>query len=115
MGNFELASEPDGFPRLSRSQNGTNIRLRASPQISSASNQSSDLTSGIPGLAEENHLCHPGYLTIRRALMTKRERIFEGAYDSYPGEVKWVGSITFELAGQFGCILAEIGTLRETS
>jgi hypothetical protein len=52
-------------------------------------------------------------LTIYRALMTKRERILEGAYDSYPGEVKQVGSITFELAEQFGRILAEIGNLGE--
>jgi hypothetical protein len=51
--------------------------------------------------------------TIYRALMNKRERILEGAYDSYPGEVGQVGSITFELAEQFGRILAEIGPLGE--
>ena len=51
--------------------------------------------------------------TIYRALMNKRERILEGAYDSFPGEVKQVGSITFELAEQFDHILAEIGCLGE--
>ncbi len=49
--------------------------------------------------------------TIYRALMDKLERILDGAYDSYPGEVKQVDSITFELAEQFGHILAEIGNL----
>lgn len=51
--------------------------------------------------------------TIYRALASKRERVLEGAYDSYPGEVDRVGSITFELAGQFERILAEIGLLGE--
>jgi hypothetical protein len=51
--------------------------------------------------------------TIYRALMNKRERILEGAYDSYPGEVGQIGSTTFELAEQFGRILAEIGPLGE--
>lgn len=48
---------------------------------------------------------------IYRALKDKLERILDGAYDSYPGEVKKVGSITFELAAQFERILAEIGYL----
>jgi hypothetical protein len=51
--------------------------------------------------------------TIYRALMNKRERILEGAYDSYPGEAGQVGSVTFELADQYGRILAEIGPLGE--
>lgn len=46
---------------------------------------------------------------IYQALMDKRARILEGAYDSYDGEVKQVGSITYELAEQFGRILTEIG------
>jgi hypothetical protein len=51
--------------------------------------------------------------TIYRAVMKKRERILEGAYDSCPGAVTQTGSITFELAEQFGRILAEIGPLGE--
>lgn len=51
--------------------------------------------------------------TIYRALSNKRDRILEGAYDSYPGEVERVGSITFELAEQFARILAEIGPMGE--
>jgi hypothetical protein len=51
--------------------------------------------------------------TIYRSLMNKRERILEGAYDSYPDEVGQVGSITFELADQYGRILAEVGLLGE--
>jgi len=51
--------------------------------------------------------------TIYRSLTNKRERILEGAYDSYPGEVERVDSITFELADQYGRILAEIGHLGE--
>jgi hypothetical protein len=51
--------------------------------------------------------------TIYRSLTTKRDRILEGAYDSYPGEVGRADSITFDLANQYGRILAEIGNLGE--
>jgi hypothetical protein len=62
---------------------------------------------------EKRELSKSDAQTIYRALMNKRERVLEGAYDSHPGEVKQVGSITFELAEQFGRILAEIGNLGE--
>ena len=62
---------------------------------------------------EKCELSKSDALTIYRALMHKRERILGAAYDSYPGEVKQVGSITFELAEQCGRIIAEIGNLGE--
>jgi hypothetical protein len=62
---------------------------------------------------EKRELSKSDAQTIYRALMNKRKRILEGAYDSYPGEVERIGSITFELAEQFSRILAEIGPLGE--
>jgi hypothetical protein len=47
--------------------------------------------------------------TIYRVLVEKRAHILNGAYDTFDGEVNQIGSLTFELAEQFGRILAEIG------
>jgi hypothetical protein len=46
---------------------------------------------------------------IHSALVYKRERIFQGAYDSFPGEVRRFGSFSFELLGRVKRIIAEIG------
>jgi len=47
--------------------------------------------------------------TIYQVLVQKRAHILSGAYDTFDGEVERVGSLTFELAEQFGRILDEIG------
>jgi hypothetical protein len=51
--------------------------------------------------------------TVYSALINKCERIIQGAYDVYPGEVRKEGSVTFELAEHIGRILAKIGYLGE--
>ena len=48
-------------------------------------------------------------LAIYNALIDKRERTLQGAYDTYPGEASQPGTIPFELAEHVGRILAEIG------
>ncbi|PSH02596.1 MAG: hypothetical protein CXZ00_16580 [Acidobacteria bacterium] len=50
---------------------------------------------------------------IYSALTSKRERILQGAYDSFPGEVERVGSFSFELLGHVKRILQEIGYMGE--
>jgi hypothetical protein len=43
----------------------------------------------------------------------ERERVLQGAYDAYPGEVKQAGSITFKLAEHPKEIIAKIGVRGE--
>jgi hypothetical protein len=47
--------------------------------------------------------------TIYRAVSEERERVLQGAYDSYPGEVDRTGSVSWKLAEHLGHILAVIG------
>jgi hypothetical protein len=47
--------------------------------------------------------------SIYRVLVEKHAHILNGAYDTFEGEVNQIGSLTFELAEQFGRMLAEIG------
>jgi|GEM_PF-2521066 len=50
---------------------------------------------------------------IYSALTSKRERILQGAYDSFHGEVGRSGSFSFRLLGQVKRILQEIGYMGE--
>ncbi len=51
--------------------------------------------------------------TIYRAMMSTRENILRGAYDTYPDESKTSGSVTYVLLEQVGRILDKIGFLGE--
>ena len=49
--------------------------------------------------------------TIFRALTDKRERLFQGAFDSHPDEWREPDSVTFRMAEHIERILADIGHL----
>jgi hypothetical protein len=51
--------------------------------------------------------------TIYRAVMEERERVLDGAYDSFPGEVNQIGSVPCKLAEHLGRILGLIGNRGE--
>ena len=61
----------------------------------------------------DGHLFRGDAKTIYDSLAEERERIREGAYDSYPGEAKQAGSVTFKLAERIEQILAKIGVRGE--
>ena len=57
----------------------------------------------------DGHLFRGDAMTIYDALSEERERILQGAYDAYPGEVKEAGSVTLKLAEHLEQILAKTG------
>lgn len=61
----------------------------------------------------DGHLFRGDARTIYDALGEERERVLQGAYDAYPGEVKQAGSITFKLAEHLKETIAKIGVRGE--